>query len=1073
MSAQPEWEPIPEEKIAGLHRGIIAWFARNPVSANLLMVLIIIAGTLSAFNMPRTLTPDFEIYWLQIGTVYPGATPEEIEQSIVLKMEEALREVEGLESVVSRSFNSRALVRVEVNSEYDVNDVQAEVRSAIDSIVSFPQDVERPVIGRVPILRHVNTIELHGELDLVAMQELADEMEAELLRLPDISKVDKYGARDYEISIEVAEATLRKYGLTLEDVGAAVQRAAVDLPGGNIRTANGQVPLHAKGRRFHQQDFEEVTLLTFADGTRLLLRDIAEIRDGFSDDDNQLISEFNGSPSIGVATSAYNNQDVLDIAQRGREYAAQKQLTLPEGVILKVWADVSGYLNERLSMMQRNLFLGSLLVFLILAIFIDIKLAFWVMLGIPISFLGAYALMAGEPFNVTLNMVSLFALILVLGIVVDDAIIIGESTTAAGEKHGHSLNAVILGAQRVAVPAVFGVLTTVVAFSPTVLVSGQYAAFPNEIGYVVTLCLLFSLLESKLILPAHLAHTKPSTSAWLAPLRRVQAKSNYFLKQQVINLHYRPYLSRCVEKRYLTIAVFTAILVLSLGLALGGIIRFVLVDAVPGDFFVARVEMVDGTPDKAALSALRRLEERAYDMEREIQQSTGKPLLQNVNVWSEERLVGEVFLELHHDRDQKISGGEILERWRQLVGEIPGARILAFSNAEAGPEGNRAIALRVVGEDRDRLEQATMVLKNALQRYTGIFDVRTDISDRTDEIHLTIKPAAEALGLSLAEVGRQVRYAFYGYEAQRIQRGNDEVKVMVRYPLQDRKSINTLENMHIRTQDGAEVPLSSVAVLEVRPAPSKLVRIDGQPSIAISTNADTRKVSPSAVVRDINAQFKESMREEYGATLLLDEDSKAQNEMVTFLLVGFLLAALANYCLLAVPLRSYTQPLIVMGAIPFGIIGAMIGHLLLGLPISMFSLFGIIAVSGVVVNDGIIMVDFINQGVREGMSKSKAAVEAGARRFRPILLTSLTTFFGLLPIMLEQSVQARYVIPMAVSLSYGVLFATGITLFLLPCLYVALDDLPKLTRLYRRRAARASTASASSQVAYRQTGTLS
>ena len=1051
MSTESQQSLIPAEQAAGLHRGIIAWFVLNPVAANLLMLLIIISGTLAAFNIPRTLTPDFEIYWLQIDVDYPGATPDEVEQSIVLKVEEALREVEGLESVVSRSFNSHALVRVEVNANYDVNDVQAEVRSAIDSIISFPQDVERPVIGRVPILRHVNTIELYGDLDSIAMQELADEMEAEILRLPDISKVDQYGAREYELSVEVAEATLRKYGLTLEDVGRAVQRNAIDLPGGNIRTVNGQVPLYTKGRRFHQQDFEEVTLLTFADGTRLLLGDIAEIRDGFSDDDSALLSELNGKPSIGVGTSAYNNQDVLDIAQHAREYAARKQETLPEGVDLKVWADVSTYVSGRLQMMQKNLFLGALLVFLLLSVFIDIKLTFWVMLGIPISFLGAYALMVGEPFTVTLNLVSLFALILVLGIVVDDAIIIGESATAAGEKYGHSVDAVILGTKRVAIPAIFGVLTTVVAFSPTALASGQFAAFPNEIGYVVTLCLLFSLVESKLILPAHLAHTKPSTSAWLAPLRRVQKESNRFLRENIIARYYRPYLARCVEYRYTTIATFTGILILSLGLVLGGIVRFVLVDSVPGDFFVARVEMADDTPDEAVRAALRRIEQQAYVLEREIQESSGEPLIENINLWSEQRLVGEVFIELKPSETREISGADVIQRWRELVGEIPGARVLAFSNAEEGPEGSRDIALRVVGDSRQRLEEATLVLEDALKRYVGISDVRTDISQRTDEIHLTIKPAAEALGLSLAEVGRQVRNAFYGFEAQRIQRGNDEVKVMVRYPLRDRKSINTLENMHIRAPDGAEVPLSSVADLEVRPAPAQLLRIDGQPSIGISADADTREVSPSAVVRDLDSRFEELLQEKHGAELLLGEDGESRNDMVSFLLIGFLLAMLANYCLLAVPLRSYAQPMIVMGVIPFGIIGAMIGHLLLGLPVSMLSLFGIIAASGVVVNDGIIMVDFINQGVAAGMSRRKAAIEAGIQRFRPILLTSLTTFVGLLPIMLEQSAQARYVIPMAVSLSFGVLFATGITLFLLPCLYVALGDPPKLMRMYRRR----------------------
>ncbi len=1039
--------PLPEELATASRRGVIAWFARNPVAANLMMVFIVSAGILSAFSLPTTLVPNFTVYWLQVEVSYPGASPEEVEQSVGFKIEEALREIEGLDKMFVRSYRSRAHVMIKVDPEYDIGVVQADVRSAIDGIASFPEDAVDPVVSRVSPLAHAVQIDLTGDIDPSSLRELTDQIEEELLRLPEISKVERYGSFDYEISVEVQEHLLRKYGLSLEFVAQAIRASALDLPGGVIRTEGGDVLVQVKGRRYTQREFEQLPLLSFADGTHLQLGDVAVVRDGFKED--VVVSRINGRPSIGIAPQAQNNQDIVEVTRAATRYAEAKRKTLPDSVDLVIWADVSTYVYQRLQMMRRNLLLGSLLVFLVLALFMDIKLAFWVMMGVPISFAGAFMLMPTEPFQVTLNLISLFALILVLGIVVDDAIIVGESAYNFAEHHGHSVDSVVAGVQKVVVPAIFGVLTTIVAFMPTVLVTGDFRAFPNEIGYVVVLCLAFSILESKLILPAHLAHTRPSTARWLAPVRRVQGFFNYLLKHYVIDGFYNTWIARCIEHRYLTIAIFSSILILALGLVGGGLIRIVLINVPPGDFVRAELEMVEGTPEQQLVTNMESIESILYEVEKEEQARGGQAFLENVNILVENKK-GQIFVELLPKEQRALSSLDVLQLWRRAVGEIPGAKVLAFGDDDGGPDVSRAVALRLVGNDRLKLEQASQLVEQELAGFAGIFDIRSDFSDRNEEIVLRMKPGAETLGLSLAEIGRQVRHAFYGVEAQRIQRGNDEIKVMVRYPRAERRNINTLQNMHIRTRDGAEIPLSLVADVEARPGPVQLVRIDGEIAVSISSDADRAVTIPAEVVGELMRRLKQKLQDEYQVQLRLDEESSEESDMVTFMIVGFILAMMANYCLLAVPLRSYLQPAIVMGAVPFSMIGATIGHVIFGLPLSMLSLFGIIAASGVVINDGLILVDFANRNLAAGKSRSRSVIEAGKYRYRAIMLTSLTTFFGLLPIMLDESAQARFIIPMAISLSFGVLFATIITLFLLPSLYVALDDGPRFWSAVRR-----------------------
>ena len=1027
--------------------GVIAWFTRNAVAANLLMAVIILMGVIGFLRMPYTITPNFEVHWVQISVPYPGAAPEEIEQSIVLKIEEALREVEGIDAVISHSNNTQALVNIQVKSNYDVDKVQSDIRGVVDSIPSFPVDAEKPIVARLPVMRHVVQVELYSDtLNAFELRELADEIKIELLGKPEVSTIDIYGFMDYEISIEVSEDTLRKHRLTLEDVAMAVRASSLDLPGGTIRTASGDILVQTRGRRFHQKEFENIPLLNFPDGRRLLLGDIASVRDGFVED--EIISRLDQKPSLGIAPGAYGDQDIVEISKIVHKYVEEKRKTLPDGVNLTIWADASKYLTQRMDMMRFNLLFGVLLVFLVLSLFMDLKLAFWVMMGIPIAFCGAMALMP-EPFGITLNLVSLFALILVLGIVVDDAIIVGESAYAMTERHGHNIDAVISGVHRVLTPSIIGVVTTIVAFAPTVMLTGQFAAFPREIGFTVILCLIFSIIESKLILPAHLAHTRPSTSAWLAPVRRAQRAVSRVLQETIIRGRYRRALSRCIDRRYLTIAAFTAVLLLFVGIVGHGFVRVVLTDHSPGDFLQARLDMTDGTPRATMIEHLESLERAVLEIDVEHEREHGLKLLKHVSMFTLDQLSGLVLIEtLEPGEGRQYKSRDILRRWREKVGRIPGASVLAFQDGAAEANNDRFIALDLVGPDRDKLEEAALLVQHKLNGYRGTFDVRTDISDRNDKFSLKPKPAAESLGLSLADIGRQVRHAFYGFEAQRIQRGNDEVKVMVRYPRHQRQSVATLRNMHIRAADGAEVPLSSVASLDVEPVATELKRVDGAPTISVSSDADTTQVTPAEITEHLIRTMGPLLLDDYGVTIKRGLASEEQNELVLFLMIGFILSMFINYCLLAVPLRSYLQPLIVMGAVPFGVIGAIIGHMILDLPLSMLSVFGVIAASGVVINDGLILVDFINKERRLRAAKH-AVIAAGISRFRAILLTSLTTFAGLLPIMLEPSAHARYVAPMAVSLGFGVLFATGITLLLLPCMYMALQDIGDA---WRRRA---------------------
>ncbi len=1024
--------------IIDTHQGIIAWFARNHVAANLLMIVLILAGLTAVMTMRTQVNPSIEPNRITIDIPYPGASPGEVESAVVERVEEAIADIEGIEEMRSYSRDGFGQVQVMVESDFDVSMVLDEVKLAVDRIASLPGQAERPVISRALNEVRAIAVQLYGNLDERGLKSLAYKIRQEVLALPSVSKAELAGARPYQVSIEVTESSLRQYGLTLDDVARAIRTSSIDLGAGTIRTDAGDILLRTQGQAYSEHDFAELVLLSTADGTRLTLADIAKVDDGFAE--QAFYSYYNGQPSIGINVFAIGDQNQIDISREVRAYVADRQSKLPDGIYIDTFLDSTEYLSGTLNMMMSNMASGVLLVLIVLGIFLRFKLAFWVMLGMPIAFLGAFALLPLT--GGSINMLSLFGFILVLGIVVDDAIIIGESVQTSLDTEGYSIDAVIRGAKRVAVPATFGVLTTIATFLPLLFVPGSFGALPSAIGWVVILCLVFSLVESKLILPAHLASLKPPRvkDLQIKKLTNLPARSQQYMTralQRLIHNYYIPLLDRAIRVRYVTAASFLGLLILSIGFTAGPYVRTVMFPDMTMDYVVASIEMAEGTSANQTINvvsevttALQALDARSPAGEKFVDDFIAYTYGSNGNVMVDLR------------QGLHVKPEAVAAAWRAEVGEIVGAKKLEITGAQKSHGGQGDISFKLLGGNIDQLKGAAALLQQHLRQYDGLHEIENNAQGAIPEMDIRIRPAGEALGLTLGDLAGQVRAAFYGVEAQRLQRDGEEIRVLVRYPESDRQSLGNLESMYVRAPTGELVPFAAVA--EIRPgvSPSVVTRIDGDRSVEVSANLDATVARSTDVVRDVMAgSFRTELAQRFpNVRLSLGGASELESELLLGLLYGGALGLFAIYALMAIPLKSYLQPLIIMSVIPFGMIGALIGHLLVGIPFSALSLFGLVALAGVVVNDSIIMVDFINQSVDAGMKVREAVLRAGSERFRPIMLTSLTTFFGLLPILMETSFSAQIVIPMAVSLGFGIMFATLITLVLIPCLYVMLDE---------------------------------
>jgi len=1044
--------------------GIIGWFVRNHVAANLMMFAIIGLGLYSGLNLRQQTTPDFDLNYVSVRVPYLGAAPEEVEEGVVIKIEEAIQDTKGIKKIKSTSSEGLGSVRAEVEIGADINEVLNEIKAKVDAISTFPELTEKPVVYKVEIPTGILFVSIYGNLDEYQRKNIAEEMKDELLNFPEIKSINLLGDRNFEISIEVTENTLREYDLTMSEISAAIRASSIDLPGGRIRTDGGDILLRTKGQVYTGEEFGALVLRTYPDGSRLLLSDIANIDDGFVE--SRSWGRFNGQSTLDMEILAAQAENEIETADRVKEYISEKSSSLPEGVNLEVWGDRSIYLQDRLDMMSKNMLQGAILVFIVLSLFLRLKVAIWAVIGIPIAFFGALWLMPVGPFPVTINMISLFGFIMVLGIVVDDAIIIGESIYTKIRADGHSIENVIKGAQKVALPATFGVLTTIAAFAPMLFVTGFAGPFFKAMSVVVILCLFFSIIESKLILPAHLAYAKIdeineeeifspySNIPWYKRPSRLFQRANRFVQNNlhsIIENKYAPLIEKAVRNRGLTIATFLSALIIIIGILNSGITKFVLFPEVPGDYVVVELTMIDGSSAESRDEVINRIEQAALDINDEWLEKypNDLPPINKMGAYTGGMTelgtpvagdnIGLLVAELPFE-NRKVSVLELENMWRDKVEDMPGVKKLTFDSGR-NIGGGSSISFNILGEDIKQLEEASKQLERKLTEYEGVFDIRSSLNVGGEEIKLDIKPQAESLGLSMASVGRQVRQAFYGEEAQRIQRGKNEIKVMVRYPEEDRTSIGNLESMRIRNNNGDEIPFSSVATASFGKAYSSIIRENGIRVVTVSADADSSTVEPRRVISDITENFIPEMMDKFPQLEFDLEGSSSETVKLVQELTNASIAALfLIYILIAIPLKSYLQPIIIMSVIPFGLIGAVIGHIVLNEAISMFSLFGLVALAGVVVNDSIIMVDFINKARQEGMDIIQAVVNSGTQRFRAIILTSLTTAIGLMPIMTETSTQAQFVIPMAISIAFGIVFATVITLFLVPCLYVLQDD---------------------------------
>ena len=1045
--------------------GIIGWFVRNHVAANLMMFAIIGLGLYSGLNLRQQTTPDFDLNYVSVRVPYLGAAPEEVEEGVVIKIEEAIQDTKGIKKIKSTSSEGIGSVRAEVEIGADINEVLNEIKAKVDAISTFPELTEKPVVYKVEIPTGILFVSIYGDLDEYQRKNIAEEMKDELLNFPEIKSINLLGDRNFEISIEVTENTLREYDLTMSEISAAIRASSIDLPGGRIRTDGGDILLRTKGQVYTGEEFGALVLRTYPDGSRLLLSDIANIDDGFVE--SRSWGRFNGQSTLDMEILAAQAENEIETADRVKEYISEKSSSLPEGINLEVWGDRSIYLQDRLDMMSKNMLQGAILVFIVLSLFLRLKVAIWAVIGIPIAFFGALWLMPVGPFPVTINMISLFGFIMVLGIVVDDAIIIGESIYTKIRADGHSIENVIKGAQKVALPATFGVLTTIAAFAPMLFVTGFAGPFFKAMSVVVILCLFFSIIESKLILPAHLAYAKIdeineeeifspySNIPWYKRPSRLFQRANRLVQNNlhsIIENKYAPLIEKAVRNRGLTIATFLSALIIIIGILNSGITKFVLFPEVPGDYVVVELTMIDGSSAESRDEVINRIEQAALDINDEWLEKypNDLPPINKMGAYTGGMTelgtpvagdnIGLLVAELPFE-NRKVSVLELENMWRDKVEDMPGVKKLTFDSGR-NIGGGSSISFNILGEDIKQLEEASKQLERKLTEYEGVFDIRSSLNVGGEEIKLDIKPQAESLGLSMASVGRQVRQAFYGEEAQRIQRGKNEIKVMVRYPEEDRTSIGNLESMRIRNNNGDEIPFSSVATANFGKAYSSIIRENGIRVVTVSADADSSTVEPRRVISDITENYIPEMRDKFPQLKFDLEGSSSETVKLVQELTNASIAALfLIYILIAIPLKSYLQPIIIMSVIPFGLIGAVIGHIVLNEAISMFSLFGLVALAGVVVNDSIIMVDFINKARQEGMDIIQAVVNSGTQRFRAIILTSLTTAIGLMPIMTETSTQAQFVIPMAISIAFGIVFATVITLFLVPCLYVLQDDL--------------------------------
>jgi len=1038
---------------------LIAWFTRNHVAANLLMILILGAGFFTLkYRVNLEVFPDVTIDVINISIALPGATPDEAEESLAIPIEEAILDIEGIDKITSRSTEGSSTISVEVDAKYDQYRLKDEIKNRVDALNTLPASAEKPIISQPTSSREVISVMISGELAEKELRLLGEQTRDRLLSETNITQVTLESVRPYEISIEVSEQTLRQYNLTMDEIATAINANSVDLSGGSIKTPSGEILLRSKGQAYVGSEYANIMIRSHADGTRLTLKDIAIIKDGF--EETPIITRFNGKPAVIIEVYRVGAQSAITIADTVKAFILEQQVLMPAGVKLDYWRDDSKIVKSRINTLSSSAIQGGILVAIMLTLFLRPAIAFWVTVGIPVSFMGGAIFM--PELDISINIISLFAFIMVLGILVDDAIVSGENVYTHLKRGEPPERAAIIGIQEVSKPVTFGILTTIAAFIPLALIEGARGDIFAQIPAIVIPVLLFSLIESKLILPAHLKHIRIQGSNQNRFLRWQERFANNF--EQAIIRYYRPALSAVLARRYLSLTVAFSVMIIVLTLVTSGWVRFIFFPRIPSEIARGVIVMPTGTDIAVTDKYVQKMLDSALLLQKKYTDtSTNESVIKDIfaTVGSSggnsagQSHRGRVIFQVQPEEERviDISVAALVKEWRALIGLVPGAQSLTFK-AETGHSGS-PLNIQLTAHRYDSLRSVADKIKHKLAEYPSVFDIEDSISKGKTELQLAIKPEAEALGLSLSDLAQQVRQAFYGEQVQRIQRGKDDVKVFIRYPENERQSIYNLNNMMIRTPAGDEIPFLEVAEITVGTSPSVIIRIDRQRTLNITADLNKETGNLGILKQDLTDYLDQLMLQYPDVSYSLEGESKEQDESFSSLKLGLVFVLFAIYTLLAIPFRSYTQPLIVMSVIPFGAIGAIVGHIIMGSPLTLMSVLGMLALTGVVVNDSLVLVDYINKQRAEGVPLTEAVSNAGVARFRAVMLTSITTFVGLMPLLFETSIQAQFLIPMAISLGFGIIFATVITLFIVPINYVLLEDFGRLIvwlkHLYRRR----------------------
>lgn len=1035
---------------------LVSLSVHNIPFVNVLMLVILIGGFGSSLFLVREMFPAFSADMIQVHVLYLGADPEEVEEGICRKLEEAIEGVENVKRYYTTASEGLGSAIVEILEGADIQKAKDEISERVNAIATFPTDAERPVVTEITVRFPVMQIALAGNLTERQIKELAEDIKKDIEALPHISQVTVGGTRSYEIAIEVSEQSLREYGITFGDVSRAIRRSSMNLPGGTIRGENEEIKVRTLGRRYTGEEFAKLVVLSKPDGTLVRLDQIADIRDEFEEEG--VYGTFNGKRAAIISVLKTEDEDAIAISKQVRDYIKRTHGILPPSVTLTPWADYSVYVQDRLDMLIRNGRTGLMLVFIILWLFLGFRLSFWVTMGIPISIGGALGLMALA--GMTLNMMTLFALIMVIGIIVDDAIVVGESIYIKRRDGFSPIQAALEGVAEVAWPITAAVTTTILAFAPLMFVGGIMGKFIAMLPLVVIWALSVSLLESLFLLPAHLSHlpdmNRPESEFSSLARRFLRFRQRISGSLEWFTHHlYAPAITLVSKHRYMTIASAITLMLLTLGMIGGGIIKYTVFPKMDSDTIIARVEFSDGTPLEITRQAVARIEEALMKMDRDFQKRTGKPLVLSryaiagshtgVEGFAGSHL-GEVNVEMLAGQEREWHYQDIVALWEKEVGPIVGAISNTYQGIQGGP-GGKDIEIWLLGDELEDLLLVSSEIERSLQETAGVAEVENDFRPGKRELRARLKPTAETLGVTTDMLAEQLRSGYYGAEAVRIQRGRDDIRVKVRYPLAERRSLGDVEKIRIRTASGQEVPLLTVADVSLEVGYTRIQRQDGKRRVVLT--AETRPpANANEIMDDLQKNLLPGVLARYpGVRYSAEGARQTTREALGSLKFGFPVALLGIFLILATEFRSYLQPFVIMVTIPFGLIGAAFGHLILGFEITMMSMFGMVALAGIVVNDSIVFIDCFNERLRQGVPFMDALREGGMRRLQPIILTTSTTVAGLAPLIMEKSFQAQFLIPMAISIASGLIFSTFLTLFFIPCLLVAFNDVRRLWRL--------------------------